>query len=158
VILRSRTRRGLLNCTRQWGKSTVTAAKAVHRAYTAPNSLILVVSKAQRQSGLWMRKATDFVCRLGIEPRGNGGKDPSLLFPNGSCIIGLPGNESTIRGYSNVAMLLIDEAAHVHTDVYDTVTPMLAASGGELWLMSTPNGKVGFFWEEWSYGATCGCG
>ena len=108
VILRSRTRRGLLNCTRQWGKSTVTAAKAVHRAYTVPKSLILVVSKAQRQSGLWMRKATDFVCRLGIEPRGNGGKDPSLVFPNGSCIIGLPRNESTIRGYSNVAMLLID--------------------------------------------------
>src|ERR1700674_4088317 len=28
-------RRGIVNCTRQWGKSTVTAAKAVHRAYSA---------------------------------------------------------------------------------------------------------------------------
>src|SRR6059036_1353715 len=27
-------RRGIVNCTRQWGKSTVTAAKAVHRAHS----------------------------------------------------------------------------------------------------------------------------
>jgi hypothetical protein len=29
---------------------------------------------------------------------------------------------------------------------------MLAVSNGSLWLMSTPNGKRGFFWEEWSKG------
>src|SRR2546423_462398 len=38
-------RRGIVNCTRQWGKSTVAAAKAVHRAYCRPDSLILVLSK-----------------------------------------------------------------------------------------------------------------
>ena len=27
---------GILNCRRQWGKSTVTATKAVHRAYSSP--------------------------------------------------------------------------------------------------------------------------
>ena len=37
-------RRGIVNCTRQWGKSTVTAAKAVHRAYTVGGSLTLVVT------------------------------------------------------------------------------------------------------------------
>ena len=31
-VLASEAKRGLLNCTRQWGKSTVTAAKAVHQA------------------------------------------------------------------------------------------------------------------------------
>src|SRR6476619_6439623 len=34
----------ILNCTRQWGKSTVTAAKAVHTAYSRPGSLTLVIS------------------------------------------------------------------------------------------------------------------
>jgi hypothetical protein len=29
-VLRSVAQRGILNCTRQWGKSTVTAAKALH--------------------------------------------------------------------------------------------------------------------------------
>jgi hypothetical protein len=32
-VLRSEAKRGMLNCTRQWGKSTIAAAKAVHRAY-----------------------------------------------------------------------------------------------------------------------------
>ena len=31
-LLNAGIRRGILNCTRQWGKSTVTAAKAVHQA------------------------------------------------------------------------------------------------------------------------------
>ena len=40
-------RRGIVNCTRQWGKSTVAAAKAVHRAFCQPDSPILVLSRAR---------------------------------------------------------------------------------------------------------------
>jgi uncharacterized protein YodC (DUF2158 family) len=30
LVLTSASKRGMLNCARQWGKSTITAAKAVH--------------------------------------------------------------------------------------------------------------------------------
>jgi len=30
--------------------------------------------------------------------------------------------------------------------------PVLAVSGADLWCMSTPNGKRGFFWEAWTKG------
>jgi hypothetical protein len=30
--------------------------------------------------------------------------------------------------------------------------PSLAVANGDLWLMSTPYGKRGFFWEEWEHG------
>jgi hypothetical protein len=50
-VLRSEAKRGILNCTRQWGKSTIAAAKAVHRAFTRPKSLVLVASPTDRQSG-----------------------------------------------------------------------------------------------------------
>src|SRR5437879_10110110 len=43
-------RRGIVNCTPQWGKSTVAAAKAVHRAYCRPDSLILVLSPSARRA------------------------------------------------------------------------------------------------------------
>ena len=43
-VLRTTNKRGILNCSRQWGKSTVTAAKAVHQAYNEAESLTLVVS------------------------------------------------------------------------------------------------------------------
>jgi Terminase large subunit, T4likevirus-type, N-terminal len=144
-------RRGIVNCTRQWGKSTVTALKAVHRAYSRPGSLILVLAPSKRQSREFLRKAEEFVRRLGIRIRGDGA-NPSIVFPNGSRIVGLPGVEATTRGFSNVSLLIVEEASRVPDKVYWAMRPTLAAGDGDLWLISTPNGKRGFFWEEWERG------
>ncbi|MBI3683327.1 MAG: hypothetical protein HY235_23385 [Acidobacteria bacterium] len=151
-LLRRSPRRCLLNCTRQWGKSTVTAAKAVHEAYSNPESLTLVLSPSARQSGEFLRKASAFLRRLKIAPRGDGDHEMSVLLENGSRIIGLPGKEATVRGFSSVSLLLIDEAARVDDELYLSVRPMLAVGDGALWLMSTPNGKRGFFYETWASG------
>ena len=43
------------------------------------------------------------------------------------------------------SMPLIDEASVDRDEVHGAVRPMLAATDGELWLMSTPNGMSGFF-------------
>ena len=67
-------------------------------------------------------------------------------------MFGLPGKHQTVRGYASVNLLLIDEAAWVPEEMYRAVTPMLAVSGGDLWMMSTPAGKRGFFREEWDRG------
>jgi hypothetical protein len=151
-VLRSRTRRGILNCTRQWGKSTVTVAKAVYEAGSQPGSLTVVVSPTARQSGEFVRKASGFVQRLGLKPKGDGDNEISLLFPNQSRIVGLPGTEATVRGFSSVSLLLVDEASRVSDDLYMAIRPMLAVSQGALWLMSTPCGKRGFFYEAWANG------
>jgi hypothetical protein len=151
-VLASRTRRGILNCTRQWGKSTVTAAKAVYEAWSHPESLTLVVSPTARQTGEFVRKASTFVQRLGLKPKGDGDNEISLLFPNHSRIVGLPGTEATVRGFSAVSLMLVDEASRVSDDLYLAIRPMLAVSGGALWLMSTPYGQQGFFYETWANG------
>jgi hypothetical protein len=148
-VLNTSSRRVLLNCTRQWGKSTVTAAKAIHRAHTMPGSLTLVVSPSARQSGEFLRKAEEFARRLNVKPKGDGDNDISLVLPNRSRIVGLPGREATIRGFSAVGLLLVDEASRVNDEMYLSLRPMLAVSNGTLWLMSTPHGKTGFFWETW---------
>ena len=72
AVLESEAKRGILNCSRQWGKSTVAAAKAVHRAYARPGSLVLVASPGERQSAEFVRKAREMVRRAGVEPRGDG--------------------------------------------------------------------------------------
>jgi hypothetical protein len=151
-VLRSVSRRGILNCSRQWGKSTVTAAKAMHLAWLQPESLVLVVSPSARQSGEFLKKAETFAARLGARPRGDGHNAMSLALRNGSRIVGLPGNEATVRGFSAVSLLLIDEASRVKDELYRALRPMLAVSGGALWLLSTPHGKRGFFYEEWENG------
>ena len=86
AVLNSGGKRGILNCSRQWGKSTVTAAKAVHRAYMEAQCLVLVASPSERQSGEFLRKAAEFLRRLGIRPRGDGDNAISLMLPNGSRI------------------------------------------------------------------------
>jgi hypothetical protein len=121
----------------------------VHEAYCQPGSLTLVVSPSARQSGEFLARAADFVRALGLRPRGDGRNEISLQFSNGSRIVGLPGNEATVRGFSKVSLLLVDEAAQVSDTLYRTVRPMLAVGDGALWLMSTPFGKRGFFYEEW---------
>src|SRR5690606_6279577 len=71
-------------------------------------------------------------------------------FVNGSRIVALPGSEKTVRGYSGVDLLVIDEAARVLDELYYAVRPMLAVSGGEIIALSTPWGKRGWFYDEWS--------
>jgi len=148
-ILKSRAKRGILNCCRQWGKSTVAAAKAVERAYRTPRSLILVASPGERQSSLLVGKAREFVRALGLRARGDAA---SVVLPNGSEIVGLPGTEATTRGYSAVSLLIFDEASRVLDEQYKALLPTLAVSDGDLWLLSTPYGKRGFFYEAWEHG------
>lgn len=140
----------ILNCSRQWGKSTVTAAKAVHRAWSRPESLTLVVAPSERQTGEFVRKASAFVRRLGIKPRGDGYNAISLLMPNGSRMVSVPAREATSRGFSDVSLLIVDEAARVPDEHYSAMTPALDKFNGDLWLLSTPWGKSGFFWRTWS--------
>jgi hypothetical protein len=152
MVLRSRTKRGILNCARQWGKSTVTAVKALYRAVVRPGCLVVVASPSKRQSAEWMRKAKRMAARMGVKPRGDGDNAVSLLLPNGSRIVGLPGVGDTTRGFSAVSMLVIDEAARVSDELYEALRPMLSVSNGDLWMLSTPRGKSGFFYETWMYG------
>ena len=150
-VLGQTVRRGLLNCSRQWGKSTIAAIKAVHRACFEAGSLTVVLSPSARQSGEFLRKAAGMARKLGVRPRGDGDNEISLLFPNEARIVGLPGTESTVRGFSAVSLMVIDEAARVAEELYKAVTPMLAIGNGDLWLMSTPFGRRGFFWQAWAH-------
>jgi hypothetical protein len=40
----------------------------------------------------------------------------------------------------------------VPDEAYKALRPTLAVGGGDLWLMSTPCGKRGFFYEIWEHG------
>jgi phage FluMu gp28-like protein len=137
---------------RQAEISTVAAAKAVHQAYFYSGSLTLMVAPSARQSGEFLRKAAGLLGRVGIRVRGDGTNESSILLPNGSRLVALPGNEATIRGFSKVSLLLIDEASRVSDEMYQALRPMLAVGDGDLLMMSTPNGRRGFFWEAWSEG------
>ena len=139
----------ILNCTRQSGKSTVAGVMAAHKAVFHADSLTVIVSKSQRQAGETFRKSLNAYYAMGAPIPMRNMSTLYLELENGSRIISLPGKEGTIRGYSAVDLLLIDEASRVPEDIYHAVRPMLAVSKGQLGIMSTPLGRRGFFWREW---------
>jgi hypothetical protein len=143
-------RRLLLNCCRQSGKSTVVAMLAVLEAMYVAGSLTLLMSRSLRQSTELFRKVVDFYTRLG--KRGFVRQTAHELHMTlDRRIISLPCSEPTIRGYSNVHMIVIDEAARVPSELYQAVRPMTAVSKeGRIICLSTPNGKQGFFWKCWA--------
>ena len=73
-----------------------------------------------------------------------------LGLVNGSRIVSLPENEAGVRGFSQVSLLIVDEASRVSEDLYKAIRPMLAVSGGRLVALSTPFGKRGWFYDEWN--------
>ena len=151
-FLRSSADRVLLNCSRQSGKSTMSAVIALHRALYHPGSLVLCLAPALRQSQELFAKIAGFYRDLGRPVPAQGERKLSLELENDSRIITLPGSEKTIRGFSGAALLLVDEASRVDDELYYAVRPMLAVSGGALMMLTTPYGKRGVFFEEWSGG------
>src|SRR5215211_4360994 len=151
-LLESSSDRVLLNCCRQSGKSTMTAIVARHRALYHPGSLILCLAPALRQSQELFGKVLGFYRDLDRPILAQAERRLSLELQNESRIVTLPGTEKTIRGFSGAALLIVDEASRIADDLYFAVRPMLAVSGGGLMMLSTPHGKRGIFFEEWSQG------
>lgn len=152
TFLSDRPQRALLCCCRQAGKSLTVAAASLHQALYAPQSLILMLAPSQRQSAELLRKTRDLLNALSPQVGSESESALALELENGSRIISLPGKEATIRGYSDVSLLAIDEAARVERDLYLAVRPMLAVSGGRLVALSTPYGRRGWFYEAWESG------
>ncbi|MBL0157370.1 MAG: hypothetical protein IPP47_09760 [Bryobacterales bacterium] len=142
----------LLCCSRQWGKSTVTAIRVVHHAVFRPGAMVVLAGPVERQAAELMGKIAGFLRRLRVPWKRDGVNRHSMVLRNGSRIVAVPGREAFIRGFSAVTFLVIDEAGKAEDALYAALTPMLATTDGMLWVMGTPSGQAGFFYEEWMMG------
>jgi hypothetical protein len=154
-LLRSDAKQMILNCSRQSGKSTISAVLAVHEAIYAPGSLTLLLAPSLRQSTELFRKVKDIFVALQspYTPQIIEESNLRLELNNDSRIISLPGTEQTVRGFSSVGLLVVDEAAVCDDALFYAIKPMLAISNGRIILLSTPRGRRGFFYDVWEGGA-----
>jgi hypothetical protein len=150
-VLQSRSKRILLNCSRQAGKSFTCGLLALHTAIFEPGSLVLLISPSLRQSIEIFRHVGR---AYGLNPAVPSTSESVLKLElcNGSRVIALPGTEKTVRGYSGVSLLVIDEASLTEDDLYYSLRPVLAVSDGRLVALSTPRGKRGWWYQEWQEG------
>lgn len=152
--LTSTSARALWLVARQLGKSTVAALLALYTALTEPGALVLLVAPAERQSAELLRKARDYARLLGHPVPPTGEAVLHLELANGSRVLALPGKtDRTVRGFSAPVLIVLDEAARVPDEVLSALSPMLATSPtGRLLALSTPWGRRGWFFREWTEG------
>lgn len=132
------------------GKSTVVACLALHKAMFTPNSLSLLIAPTERQARELFDKILPVYYNLG-QPTPTA-SDPTatiLRLSNGSRIVTLPGDPETLRSFSAVNLIIVDEAARVKVNMMPAILPMLGVSRGQLILLSTPKGRQGFFFDLW---------
>jgi hypothetical protein len=152
-LLTTVSRRTLVLCTRQWGKSTVAALAVTHEAIYNPSSLSVIVSPSQQQSQELFRKIANFWQVLPNAPKAEQETLTRLSLANGSRIISLPGSEKTVRGYSAASLVVMDEASRVDDELLAAVRPMMATvSNARFIALTTPKGKRGWFYEAWTNG------
>jgi hypothetical protein len=149
ALLTSEWDRALLNCCRQSGKTTASAALALETALEGADRLVLILAPARRQSKEFLHSTRqlyrDADPDTGIDKR----SALRIRLENRSRIIALPGKESTVRGYT-ADLVIADEAARVPDSAYVATRPMLAVSGGRFVGLSTPAGQRGWFYTAWS--------
>jgi Terminase large subunit, T4likevirus-type, N-terminal len=152
-LLTSASRRTLVCCTRQWGKSTTAAIAVTHEAIFNPGSLSVIVSPSQQQSTELFRKIHGFWQQLPNAPAAEQETLTRMSLRNGSRIISLPGSEKTTRGYSAASLVVMDEASRVDDELLTAVRPMMATVKNARFIaLTTPAGKRGWFYEAWMDG------
>ena len=149
-VLRSKSKRILLNCCRQAGKSTTAAVKAAHTAMFNKKALVLIIAPSQRQSQETFRKVQEFFSSITPRPAMPTDSKTECELINGSRVISLPSNDQRIRGFSAATLIIEDEAGDVEDELHQAILPMLIISRGSMILMGTPKGRRGHFYRHWA--------
>lgn len=148
-VLSSRHRRKHINGARQSGKSTIVSAVPCHSAKYYPNSLSIILAPTEKQATEDILKVKEFIASDPTYPDLKRDSQDELALDNGSRILVIPATEKSARGYSNPRVIVLDEASRIPDVVYKSgVRPMLTDNPDcEMFAISTPNGKQGFFYE-----------
>lgn len=136
---------------RQVGKSFIIGLKAAKYSSENRNKTVMIISKSERQAHLLFSKVLYFLKDISPKIIKKGRNNPTkqkVELVNGTTIYCLPCGETgyTIMGYT-IDLLIADEAAWIPEAVFNSVIPGMAITKGDIWLLSTPFIKEGYFYE-----------
>lgn len=139
---------------RQVGKSQVVALKSGEFAATHSGKRIVIISITEDQAELMIQKILLYLHDNYPKLIAKGKFKPTkhlVRLTNGSEIktkaVGQYG--LGILGLT-VDVLVVDECAYMNDAVFVSATPMLLTTGGQIWLLSTPNSQQGYFFEAYT--------
>jgi phage FluMu gp28-like protein len=151
-LLRDKSKRIVVRWSRQAGKTTCIALRAIWFACAYPKTLTLIVAPTLRQSMIMSDRIQDFLtgipkekCSALIEKM----QRTTVRFRNGSRIVALPNSPQLLRGYT-ANQCIADESAFFKDDAlvfYNVLYPMLSTTDGTLIASSTPWSKDSVFYR-----------
>ena len=148
AILASEGRRIIINAARQSGKSTIVSSLPCHKAKYKAGSLVVIIAATEDQAFDDMTKVKGYIQNDETYPDIKRSSDSLLQLDNGSRIVVVPATEKAARGKSCPDLVMLDEASRIEDIIYTSgVKPMFTDNPGQLILLSTPNGKKGFFFS-----------
>lgn len=153
-IVHSIAHRILILAARQIGKSEIAAAIALSRALMKRSSLIIIVSRTEKQAKEILRKILRFYRKIEDRPKAIENNVHTLELENQSRLIVIPARDpGSVRSYAAPDILILDEAAWIPDDVFLSIIPLLTANPKcKLIAISTPFGKRGWFFDQWEHG------
>ena len=139
---------GVVISGRQCGKSTATSILAAKTALNNPDEFILIGAYVIDQAQLIFRKIHEYILEKAPNKIRGHATLNFLELKNGSKILCRPIGDTGagMRGYS-ATMLIIDEAAFVPDRAWEAIEPVISVTKGRTILLSTPQGKRGFFYK-----------
>lgn len=149
ALLQSTAKRIMLLCARQTGKSSTVAALVTNTILDVPGALVVLTSPSLDQSEEIFRKILDCYRVATDPPKPIRENMTELELTNGSRVVCKSSNADTIRSYSKVHTVIVDEAALADDSLFTAVSPMLAISKGRFILLSSAKGQRGSFWDWW---------
>ena len=150
AVLTSRHKRKHINGSRQSGKSTIVSSVPCHSAKFYPKSLSIILAPTEKQATEDILKIKEFIASDPYYPEIKRDSQDEIALANKSRILVIPATERSARGYSRPRVIVLDEASRIQDEVYKSgVRPMLTDNPDcEVFTISTPNGKQGFFYES----------
>ena len=151
-LLRDKARRIVVRWSRQAGKTTCIALRAIWYACAYPETLTLIVAPTLRQSMIMSDRIQDFLSSLPAEKRQAlvaKMQRTTIRFRNGSKIVALPNSPQLLRGYT-ANQVICDESAFFKDDklvFYNVLYPMLSTTDGTLVASSTPWSKDSVYYR-----------
>lgn len=151
-LLRDEKKRIVVRWSRQAGKTTCIALRAIWFALVHPKTLTLIVAPSLRQSMIMSDRIQDFLMGVPEERRLRlieKLQRTTVRFKNGSRIVALPNSPQLLRGYT-ANQVIADEAGFFKDDqlvFYNVLYPMLSTTDGTLIASSTPWSKDSVFYR-----------
>jgi len=143
ALLRDSKKRIVVRWSRQAGKTTTLALRAIWFALKHPKTLTLIVAPSLRQSMILADKLQDFLTSIPQDKRKlviDKMQRTVIRFRNASRIVALPNSPQLLRGYT-ANQVIADEAGFFREDelvFYNVLMPMLSTTDGTLIVSSTP--------------------